>query len=126
MGGNQKIVFLVDDDMTNLMTGKRALSNLYNVYTVGSGKALLALLEKITPDLILLDIEMPEMNGYEALKRIKGNEKTAGIPVIFLTSHNEKTAVVEGITLGATDYIIKPIIPIKLLVRVNAFFDKSG
>ena len=125
MNSKQKIIFLVDDDMTNLNVGKRALSNFYTVYTLGSGRALLDLLTKIMPDLILLDINMPEMDGYETIKRVKGNEKTANIPVIFLTAHKEKTAVVEGISLGATDYLVKPIIPIKLLRRVNAFFDKA-
>jgi len=125
MDSKQRIVFLVDDDMTNLNVGKRALSNFYTVYTLGSGRALLDLLTKIMPDLILLDINMPEMDGYETIKRVKGNEKTANIPVIFLTAHKEKTAVVEGISLGATDYLVKPIIPIKLLRRVNAFFDKA-
>jgi len=125
MDTTQKIVFLVDDDMTNLAAGKRALSNFYNVYTIGSGQALLALLEKILPDLILLDINMPEMNGYEAIKCIKDNEKTAHIPVIFLTAYNDKHAVVEGISLGAIDYLVKPIVPIKLLMRVNALFDKT-
>ena len=124
MDANQKVVFLVDDDMTNLAVGKRALSNFYNVYTVGSGKALLDLLKKILPDLILLDIDMPEMTGYEAIKIIKDNEETAHIPVIFLTAHCEKNVVVEGISLGAIDYVVKPIVPIKLLIRVNAFFDK--
>ena len=125
MNSKQKIIFLVDDDMTNLNVGKRALSNFYTVYTLGSGRALLDLLTKIMPDLILLDINMPEMDGYETIKRVKGNEKTANIPVIFLTAHKEKTAVVEGISLGATDYLVKPIIPINLLRRVNAFFDKA-
>jgi len=125
METKQKIVFLVDDDMTNLNVGKRALSNFYTVYTLGSGRALLDLLPKIMPDLILLDINMPDMDGYETIKRVKGDEKTTNIPVIFLTAHNEKTAVVEGISLGATDYLVKPIIPIKLLRRVNAFFDKA-
>ncbi|MCL2193234.1 MAG: response regulator [Treponema sp.] len=125
MDANHKIVFLVDDDMTNLTVGKRALTSFYNVYTIGSGKALLVLLEKIMPELILLDIDMPEMDGYETIKQLKSNEKTARIPVIFLTSHNEKSAVVEGISLGAIDYIVKPIVPIKLLRRVNAFFDKA-
>jgi len=125
MGVNHRVVFLVDDDMTNLMAGKRALSSFYNVYTIGSGGALLDLLEKITPDLILLDIDMPEMNGYEVIKRLKGNEGTVDIPVIFLTAHNEKSAVIEGMSLGALDYVIKPIVPINLLRRLNAFFDKT-
>ena len=125
MDTKQKTIFLVDDDMTNLHVGKRALSNFYNVYTLGSGRAMLDLLKKVTPDLILLDINMPGMDGYETIKHVKGNEKTANIPVIFLTAHNEKTAVMEGISLGAIDYLVKPIVPIRLLRRVNTFFDKT-
>jgi putative two-component system response regulator len=99
---------LVDDDLTNLFTTKTALQNKYDVITVSSGILALELLEKKIPDLILLDIEMPEMNGYETIKRIKANKKFAKIPVIFLTALTSADYEFEGLTLGAADYITKP------------------
>jgi len=104
----KKLIMLIDDDPTNLLKGKAALQDTYNVLTVDGGVRALELLEKTLPDLILIDIDMPEMDGFETIKRIKANEETKRIPVIFLTalaaSHNEY----EGLALGAADYITKP------------------
>lgn len=104
----RKLIMLVDDIATNLMTGKAALQELYDVMTVNSGIRALELLEKKKPDLILLDIDMPEMDGYEVLKRIKANNATSGIPVIFLTAFDDAKNEYEGLSLGAADYITKP------------------
>ncbi|MCL1941056.1 MAG: response regulator [Synergistaceae bacterium] len=116
---DQKKIFLVDDNATNLTIGKNALIGKYNVYTIPSGEKLLKMLEKIIPDMILLDIEMPEMDGYEAIKIIKSNESTASIPVIFLTAKTEAANELEGLTLGAIDYITKPFSPPLLLKRIE-------
>lgn len=83
MASDRKTIFLVDDDMTNLTIGKNALIEHYSVLTLSSGKLLLKMLEKNTPDLVLLDVEMPEMNGYEAIEIMKAKKETAKIPVIF-------------------------------------------
>lgn len=104
----KKLIMLVDDVATNLMTGKAALQELYDVMTVNSGIRALELLEKKTPDLILLDIDMPEISGYEVIKRIKSNDATTGIPVIFLTAFDDAGNEYEGLSLGAADYITKP------------------
>jgi class 3 adenylate cyclase len=80
---------------------------------------MFGLLEKNRPDLILLDIEMPEVNGYEAIKILKGNPKTQDIPVIFLTGKTETNDELEGLTLGAIDYITKPFMPPLLLKRIE-------
>ena len=114
----QKVV-LVDDDITNLSTGKNVLADMYDLYTVPSGKALFKLLEHVRPDLVLLDIEMPEMNGYEILKILKDDDKTADIPVIFLTARSDATSELEGLTLGAVDYIVKPFSPPLLRKRTE-------
>ena len=81
----QKTVFIVDDNDTNLAMAKSALKEQYRVMTLPSAEKMFALLEKIKPDLILLDIEMPEMDGFEALQLLKDNEAYADIPVVFLT-----------------------------------------
>jgi putative two-component system response regulator len=81
----QRTIFVVDDNDTNLSTAEAALEEQYRVMTLPSAAAMFELLEELSPDLILLDIEMPGMDGFEALRRLKANELLAGIPVIFLT-----------------------------------------
>jgi len=120
----RKKIFIVDDDMVNLRIGKFTLSNAYDVYTLHSGAALLTLLQDVQPDLILLDIMMPEMDGIETLSRLKTNALYAHLPVILLTAKSDAKTVLEGITGGAKDYIIKPFAPKKLLERVKAQFSK--
>jgi putative two-component system response regulator len=92
---------------------------MYNVFPIPSGKKLFELLEKVSPDLILLDIEMPEMDGYEVIKKLKADEKTAGIPVIFLSAHIDPGHELEGLGLGAVDYVFKPFSPILLMRRIE-------
>lgn len=119
MDKKRKTIFLVDDDMTNLKVGKSALSGLYRVLTLDSGEAMLEILENVQPDLILLDVNMPKMDGYEAIKHLKANESTAGIPVIFLTALNNEDMELKGLSLGAIDYITKPFSPPLLLKRIE-------
>jgi len=119
MNSERKTIFLVDDNLTNLTVGKTALTEHYNVFTLNSGEKLLKMLEKNIPDLILLDIEMPEMNGYEVLKIIKNKEETKNIPVIFLTARDDVEGELEGLSLGAIDYITKPFSPVLLLKRIE-------
>jgi putative two-component system response regulator len=119
MPSEQKKIFLVDDNATNLTIGKNALIGKYNVFTIPSGEKLLKMLEKIIPDLILLDVEMPEMNGYEAIKIIKSDNRTSNIPIIFLTAKTETANELEGLSLGAIDYITKPFSPPLLLKRIE-------
>jgi DNA-binding response OmpR family regulator len=76
--------------------------------------------QKILPDLILLDVRMPRMNGYDACKKIKANERTQHIPVVFLSAKGQEAEVQTGIDAGATEYIIKPFSPDQLTERVQA------
>ncbi|MDR2965034.1 MAG: response regulator [Treponema sp.] len=112
-------IFLVDDNPVNLNTGKAALQEKYTVVTIPSGEKLLIMLEKSKPDLILLDVEMPVMSGYDTIKAIKDNPRTADIPVIFLTGKSESESEFLGLSLGAIDYIIKPFSPPLLLKRIE-------
>jgi putative two-component system response regulator len=116
--GRQKI-FLVDDNMANLTSGKTMLKNYYDVFSIPSANKLFEILEKVIPDLILLDIEMPGMNGYEAIKKLKAEKKSHDIPVIFLTARNDSGSELEGLSLGAIDYIFKPFSPPLLLKRIE-------
>jgi putative two-component system response regulator len=119
---NRKKVFIVDDDILNLKQGKNALSQYYDVIALDSGNALLEMLQSVTPDLILLDVMMPEMDGHETLKLVK--KQNANIPVIFLTAKGDIGTVLEGISGGINDYIVKPFEPKQLLQRINAQFEK--
>ena len=119
MGMDQKTIFCVDDAVTNLVVAKNTLIGSYNVFTMNSGERLLKMLEKTIPDLILLDVEMPEMSGYEAIKIIKNSKETAHIPVIFLTAKSDTESELEGLSLGAIDYITKPFSPPLLLKRIE-------
>lgn len=101
-------VFVVDDVDVNLTKAEQALEDAYNVLTLPSAAKMFELLEKVTPDLILLDIEMPEMDGFTAMAKLKKNPKTASIPVMFLTASTDAAVEAKGIKLGAVDFVIKP------------------
>jgi putative two-component system response regulator len=115
-----KTIFVVDDSDTNLAKAEESLEDHYNVMTCPSAAKMFSLLEKITPDLILLDIEMPEMNGFEALEKLKTNNAWSGIPVIFLTGTTDASIEERSSKLGAIGIITKPFSPSALLDRVNA------
>jgi len=104
----QKTIFVVDDSATNLTKADEALEKQYLVITLSSAEKMFVALGKIKPDLILLDIEMPEMDGFETIKRLKSCNLYADIPVIFLTSMSETENEAYGIELGAVDFIAKP------------------
>jgi len=114
-----KTLFLVDDEPTNLVAATNVLENSFHLFTFSSGQRLIKMLEKKVPDLILLDIEMPEMNGYDVIKILKSNPTTANIPVIFLTARSDSDSELEGLSLGAVDYIAKPFSPPLLLKRIE-------
>jgi class 3 adenylate cyclase/ActR/RegA family two-component response regulator len=115
----RELIILVDDNPANLRAGKNVLSGRYNVFTVPSAKKMFDILEKNIPALILLDIDMPVMNGYEAIKILKAKEETCNIPVIFLTGKTDTDNELEGLSLGAIDYITKPFVPPLLLKRIE-------
>jgi putative two-component system response regulator len=110
---------VVDDDITNLKFAKEVLSSKYDVFTVPSAEKMFSLLEVERPDLILLDINMPVMSGIEAIKILKKKPWTRNIPVIFLTFRNDLDSEIEGLSLGAVDYVRKPFEPHLLHQRVE-------
>ncbi|MDR1692859.1 MAG: response regulator [Oscillospiraceae bacterium] len=112
-------IFMVDDSAVNLNMGKSALQDTYTVVTIPSGERLLQLLPHKKPDLILLDVEMPGMGGYEVLEILKRDRSTANIPVIFLTGKTDPENELMGLSLGAVDYITKPFSPPLLLKRIQ-------
>jgi putative two-component system response regulator len=119
MESEKALIIMVDDSPANLRIGKNILSDKYTVATAPSANKLFSLLENNTPALILLDVDMPEVDGYEAIKLLKSKPETSDIPVIFLTAHTEFSAEIKALTLGAVDYITKPIQPELLHIRIE-------
>ena len=113
-------VLVVDDSPVNLTLVVNLLHGHYSVKAAKSGEMALKIIDEEVPDLILLDIVMPMMNGYEVCRRIKANSSTQHIPVIFLTSQTEVENEALGLELGAVDYITRPIKPSILMSRVRA------
>ncbi|MDR1249877.1 MAG: response regulator, partial [Treponema sp.] len=120
MENKKESVMLVDDNPSSLRVGKTVLSEKYTAFTAPSAEKMFSLLEKNTPALILLDVDMPEMNGYEAIRILKEKPETKNIPVIFLTGKTGTEAELEGLDLGAVDYIAKPFMPPLLLKRIES------
>jgi putative two-component system response regulator len=114
------IVFAVDDSDTILAIVEKALDKHYRVMTMPSAAKMFSLMEKVTPSLILLDIEMPEMDGFSALKQLKAHKKYANIPVIFLTGRTDPDTEVAGFELGAHDFVHKPFSEPVLLNRIKS------
>ncbi len=113
-------ILLVDDQPINLSVLSNILKNSYNIRIVTSGeKALEIVLSNEPPDLIILDVEMPDMNGYEVCKILKENSATESIPVMFVTARESAEDEEYGLSLGAIDFISKPYQPAIVKVRIN-------
>lgn len=113
-------IMVIDDNVTNLNVARKALENDYEVFLMLNGQKALQIMQKIKPDIILLDVEMPEMSGFEVIEKIKGlGSPYDEIPVIFVTAKDDNTSEFEGLDLGAVDYIIKPFSFPLLLKRVE-------
>ncbi|MCL2605121.1 MAG: response regulator [Defluviitaleaceae bacterium] len=115
-----KIIY-VDDVVYHLKTTKERLKNYFDIIPAQSADELFEKLETMTPDLILLDINMPEVDGYETIKRMMENERYAKIPVIFLTAKAERKAILKGLELGAVDFVIKPYEDNALIERITYY-----
>jgi putative two-component system response regulator len=119
MAEEQKKIILVDDNDANLTACKKILKPYYTVYPAPSAEKMFDILEHIMPDLILLDVEMPDINGYDAARTLKNTEAYKKIPIIFLTARNDAISEMEGLNLGALDYIHKPFVSALLLRRLE-------
>ena len=114
-----KKILIVDDVSTNLKCCNIILKDKYQPVLVKSGQEALQYLQKEVPDLILLDIYMPDIDGYEVMEQIKKNEKTTGIPIILVTAETKPECEARGRAMGAADYIRKPFSTKKLLDTVE-------
>jgi DNA-binding response OmpR family regulator len=112
-------VLVVDDVASNIEVIADVLKDDYTIKVAISGKKALELAETKAPDIILLDIMMPEMDGFEVCRKLKANAATAEIPIIFLSAKDQPDDVVGGLELGAVDYVVKPIAPTILKARMR-------
>lgn len=114
-----KHILMIDDEIVNLKCATEILDDSYKVITAQSGKAALSLLWDDMPDLILIDINMPEMNGYEVMEALKGDQKLKDIPVVFLTNGTDGESEIKGLKMGAMDFIRKPFQPEIMRRRID-------
>lgn len=115
----KRTILVVDDDRLNLMVAQKLLAENYHVAAVNSGELALRYLGKNHPDLVLLDIQMPDMDGFEVMRKIQDDEHWRKIPVIFLTADRTAETEEECFKLGAVDYIGKPFVPSIMLQRIH-------
>jgi putative two-component system response regulator len=105
---SKKLIFLVDDNPANLRIGKNVLSGKYTVATAPSASKLFKLLEHNRPVMILLDVDMPDLDGYKTIELLKSKPEFKDIPIIFLTGMTDSKSEEKGRALGAVDYMTKP------------------
>ncbi|WP_282342043.1 response regulator [Pseudomonas sp. PS02288] len=117
-GGLPKVL-VVDDQPVNVMVLHEMLEGLYDVYMAASGVDAIEVANKTNPDVILLDIILSDINGYEVCRHLKADKKTADIPIIFITAKNEEEDERIGLDAGAVDYIRKPFNSAITLARVK-------
>ena len=126
---NKPKILVVDDEQLNVELLEGILSKDYEVVTAYNGNEALLKVEKTFPDLILLDIMMPGMNGYDVCKKLKSNEKTMPIPIVMVTALKEKDDRIKAIEVGADDFLSKPVdiyelsARVRSLLRVKQYYD---
>jgi len=113
------VILVIDDQPSNLKVIASILSREYNVSLSNSGASALKNLDRIQPDLILLDIMMPEMDGFEVCRQIKENDGFKEIPVIFFSAKTDMEDIIKGFNYGAVDYVTKPFNPKELKIRIK-------
>jgi putative two-component system response regulator len=118
---NNKIL-IVDDIPINIQMAMNILKDEgYKMYYAKSGEMALKLIDENDFGLILLDIMMPEMNGFEVCLKLKSNDKTKNIPIIFLSGKDSSTDIEEAYAVGGIDYVVKPFITIELITKVKSY-----
>lgn len=120
-----KKVLVVDDTKPILKMAKFVLSSKYDVYLSNSGELALEILDRKPIDIVLMDVDMPDMDGIETVSKIREMEDIKDIPVMFFTAMASKETVEKCMAVGMVDYIVKPYKPEELLERLEKFFEKT-
>lgn len=121
----QALVLLIDDDEINCYVVSKLLKDNYRMITAESGQEAFEMLKQQLPDLILLDVYMPQMDGHEVLRKLKATEEYADIPVIFLTGDEDESTEIQGFSEGATDFLRKPLRKDVAVQRMNRIIELS-
>ncbi len=125
--GNQKKLLLIDDDPNLILLVKDYLEfRGYEVVTAENGREALEVLEKQTPDMIICDVMMPEMDGYSLVSAIRSDSKTSWIPVLFLSAKGQSQDRVKGLNIGADVYMVKPFEPEELVAQVESSLKQAS
>ena len=114
-----QVILVVDDDTSNLALAQKILGKEYRIAAANSGMVALKYLENNCPDMILLDINMPEMDGFQVMEKVQQMERFSHVPVIFLTADNDPETETRCFATGAVDFVAKPFIPDVLMSRVK-------
>jgi DNA-binding response OmpR family regulator len=124
---SQPVILVAEDerDIRDLIVYTLQFSG-FEVIQVPNGEEAVKKAVEMEPDLILLDVRMPKMTGYEACKALKQEESTKDIPIVFLSAKGQETEISQGLKLGAEDYFLKPFAPDELPERVNKILAKYG
>jgi PleD family two-component response regulator len=122
---SRKTIILVDDVGFHLISIKDRLKEHYKVFTAQSAEILFEILEQVIPDLILMDLNMPDVDGYEAMEKLKADRLYAGIPIIVLSSSKDRKSASKARNLGAVDYISKPFTDADLIESIEYQLDSS-
>jgi diguanylate cyclase (GGDEF)-like protein len=113
------VILIVDDEVSNIEIMNATLEDTYEVCFATSGEQAIEIARALLPDLILLDVMMPEIDGYEVCRTLKADRLLADVPIIFTTGLDDQEAEARGLSLGAIDYVTKPIQPVTLCARVR-------
>jgi len=118
-----KHILIVDDNIANLIAAKNAIANIYKTTVLSSGEEALLYLQKSRPDLILLDINMPGMDGFEVMESLKKDKDLCNIPIIFLTADDDAETESKCLENGARDFIRKPFVPAVMRSRIGRILE---
>lgn len=119
-------ILVVDDEPTNVMIMHELLDELYEVKSVSCGKEAIDVIDQYKPELVLLDIAMPEMDGYEVCEWIRSNSEISGVPIIFVSAKDSLEEKLKGYQIGGDDYVTKPFDGGELLAKIKVVLEKKG
>ena len=123
--GQSGTILVVDDSPTEVHIFKKILEKQgYRILVASDGQQGVEMALDVVPDLILMDVVMPVLNGFQATRQLKNNDKTAAIPVIMVTTKDQQTDINWGMRQGANEYLVKPVAPAELLHKIKALLNE--